>query len=192
MDHGARLIISCITLFEWCLILFEPVCSCSFISMLLCPFLKTKYAMMFYHLCTTFFIQTSCDLVERWGSCVRKKVACWNRVLGFVNSFWCMDKVEDECMACFDWPWFGFVFQHLSELGDRLREGSTWSVTPSISFSFLFFWFIIGRGCVQRCFPHPFILANVHVNKLPLVHFSYMHPHSIFFYYLIIVSFVFI
>lgn len=28
--------------------------------------------------------------------------------LGFMNSSCCMAKVEDECMACFDWPLFGF------------------------------------------------------------------------------------
>lgn len=31
-------------------------------------------------------------------------------VLRFVDLFWCMAKVEDECVACFNWPWHGFVF----------------------------------------------------------------------------------
>lgn len=62
--------------------MFELACSCSFISLHLCPFLKTKYTMLLYYMWTSFFIQTLFDLVERWGS--------WHVWVGFRVSVPCL------------------------------------------------------------------------------------------------------
>lgn len=66
-----------------------------------------------------------------------------------------MAKVEDECVACFDWPWHCFVFYYLSGRWP-IDICSTWNVTLPIKFNFHFFFcWVCGPGCVHLVFPTP-------------------------------------